>query len=138
MRTINVPFLMSLNHTGLEDHQGLTQRHFLRLATAVFPDYNEPLDTNGGGLLNSTQKLKKSPLDTLTTEDSQKKAVIIPMSSSTVLTGFKKGFQWCARSIFCFFTSKNTVLISIEKSYDNTNDNRHKHPIRITYSTQQI
>jgi len=31
------------------------------------------------------------------------------------------------------------VLISIEKSNDNRNDNRHKHPIRIvTYSTQQI
>ena len=36
------------------------------------------------------------------------------------------------------FTSKNTVLILIEKSDDNKNDNRHKHPIRITYSTQQI
>jgi len=30
------------------------------------------------------------------------------------------------------------VLILIEKSYDNRNDNRHKHPIRITYSTREI
>ena len=37
---------------------------------------------------------------------------------------------------FCFSTSKNTVLISIEKSDDHKNDNRHKHPIRnLFYST---
>ena len=43
----------------------------------------------------------------------------------------------CGRFLFSF-TSKNAALISIEKRDDNRNDNRHKHPIRITYSTQQI